>query len=105
MPQLRRKVPVQAGPEGKAVRVDLRDAPTQEKAEKRRDAFVERYQGEFPELCRGFLHKAEAAAGLNPFAVPTRQQPYGRPSTRVERAFVEEWRRTTVIPHLWTEGS
>jgi len=103
MPQLQQKVPVQAGPEGKAVRVDLRDAPTQEKAEKRREAFVERYQGEFPELCRGFL--AEAAASLNPFAVPTRQQPYGRPSTRVERAFVEEQRRTTVIPHPWTEGS
>ena len=27
------------------------------------------------------------------------------PSNLVERAFVEERRRTKVIPHLWTEGS
>ncbi len=28
-----------------------------------------------------------------------------RTSNRVERAFVEERRRTKGIPHLWTEGS
>jgi putative transposase len=100
---LQQKVPAQAWPEVKALRVDLRDAPTQEKGEKRRDAMVERYQREFPELCRCLLD--EAAASLNPLAVPNRPQQYGRTSNLVERAFVEERRRTKVIPHLWTEGS
>ncbi len=36
---------------------------------------------------------------------PQRHQQYVRTSNLVERAFVEERRRTKVIPHLWTEGS
>ena len=37
--------------------------------------------------------------------VPQRHQQYVRTSNLVERAFVEERRRTKVIPHLWDEGS
>ena len=37
--------------------------------------------------------------------MPKRHQQYVRTSNLVERAFVEERRRTTVIPHLWAEGS
>jgi len=103
MQNLQQKVPAQAWPEGKALLVDMRDAPTQEKGEKRRDAIVERYQREFPELCRCLLDDAEAS--LNHLAVPKRHQQYVRTSNLVERAFVEERRRTKVIPHLWTEGS
>ena len=44
-------------------------------------------------------------ASLNHLAVPKRHQQYVRTSNLVERAFVEERRRTKVIPHLWTEGS
>jgi putative transposase len=97
------KVPAHAWPEVKTLLVDLRDAPTQEKGEKRRDAMVERYQREFPELCRCLLD--DAAASLNHLAVPKRPQQYVRTSKLVERACVEERRRTKVIPHLWTEGS
>src|SRR5215468_10193263 len=103
MQNLQQKVPAQAWPEVKALLVDMRDAPTQEKGEKRRDAIVERYQREFPELCRCLLDDAEAS--LNHLAVPKRHQQYVRTSNLVERAFVEERRRTKVIPHLWTEGS
>jgi putative transposase len=99
----RQEVPAQAWPEVKALLVDMRDAPTQEEGEQRRDAIVERYQREFPELCHCLLGDAEAS--LNPLAVPQRHQPYGRTPTLVERACVEERRRTTVIPHRWTEGS
>ena len=74
-----------------------------EKAEKRREAIVERYQREFPEACRCLLDDAEAS--LNHLAVPQRHQQYVRTSNLVERAFVEERRRTKVIPHLWGEGS
>ena len=103
MQNLQQKVPAQAWPEVKALLVDMRDAPTQEKGEKRRDAIVERYQREFPELCRCLLDDADAS--LNHLAVPKRHQQYVRTSNLVERAFVEERRRTKVIPHLWTEGS
>ena len=103
MQNFQQKVPVQAWPEVKALLVDMRDAPSREKAEKRRAAIVERYQREFPELCRGLLDDADAS--LNHLAVPQRHQQYVRTSNLVERAFVEERRRTKVIPHLWTEGS
>jgi putative transposase len=103
MQNLQQKVPAQAWPEVKALLVDMRDAPSQEKAENRRTAIVERYQPEFPEWCRCLLEDAEAS--LNHLAVPKRHQQYVRPSNLVERAFVEERRRTKVIPHLWTEGS
>jgi transposase-like protein len=103
MQNLQQKVPAAAWPEVKALLVDMRDAPTQEKAEQRREAIVERYQREFPELCRCLLEDAEAS--LNHLAVPKRHQQYVRTSNLVERAFVEERRRTKVIPHLWTEGS
>lgn len=83
--------------------VDRRDAPTREKAAERRDAIVERYPRECPEACRCLLD--EAAASLNPLVVPPRHQQYVRTSQLVERAFVEERRRTNVIPPLFAEGS
>ena len=78
--------------------VDMRDAPTREKAEERRELIVAQYQREFPEACRCFLDDADAS--LNHLAVPQRHQQYVRTSNLVERAFVEERRRTKVIPHL-----
>jgi putative transposase len=103
MQNLQQKVPAQAWPEVKALIADMRDAPSREKAEQRREAIVERYQREFPELCRCLLDDADAS--LNHLEVPQRHQQYVRTSNLVERAFVEERRRTKVIPHLWTEGS
>jgi putative transposase len=103
MQNLQQKVPTQAWPEFKALIVDMRDAPTREKAEERRDAIIERYQREFPEACRCLLDDAEASR--NHLVVPQRHQQYVRTSNLVERAFVEERRRTKVIPHLFDEGS
>jgi len=103
MQNFQQQVPAQAWPEVKALLVDMRDAPSREKAEQRREAMVERYQREFPELCRCVLDDADAS--LNHLEVPKRHQQYVRTSNLVERAFVEERRRTKVIPHLWTEGS
>jgi putative transposase len=103
MQNLQQKVPARAWPEFKALVVDMRDAPTREKAEERRDAIVERYQREFPEACRCLLDDAEAS--LNHLTVPQRHQQYVRTSNLVERAFVEERRRTKVIPHLFDESS
>jgi putative transposase len=103
MQNLQQKIPAHLWPEVKAVLVAMRAAPTPEKAEKRRAALVAQYQREVPEACRCLLD--EAAASLNPLAVPQRHQPYGRTSKLVERAFVEERRRTKVIPPLWGEQS
>jgi transposase-like protein len=102
MQNFQQKVPARAWPEVKALLVDMRDAPTREKAEQRRDAIIEQYQREFPDLCRCLLDDADAS--LNHLAVPQRHQQYVRTSNLVERAFVEERRRTKVIPHLWAEG-
>jgi len=103
MQNFQQKVPAQAWPEVKALRVDMREAPSREKAEQRRAAIGEGYQREFPELCRCLRDDAEAS--LNHLAVPKRHQQYVRTSHLVERACVEERRRTKVIPHLWAEGS
>ena len=103
MQTLQHQVPTRAWPDVKALLVDMGDAPPREKAEKRRDAIVEQYQREFPELCRWLLDDAEAS--LNPLAGPQRHQQYGRTATLVARAVVEERRRTKVIAHLWDEGS
>ena len=100
---LQQKVPALAWPEFKALVVAMRDAPTREKAEERRDAIVMRYQRECPEACRCLVDDADAS--LNHLAVPQRHQPYVRTSTLVERAFVEERRRTKGLPPLFDEGS
>lgn len=96
------KVPARAWPEEKALRIDRRDAPRREKAEQRRDAIIEQYQREVPELGRCLVDDAEAS--LNHLVVPQPHPPYVRTSNLVERALVEERRRPKVIPHLWEEG-
>lgn len=103
MQNLQQKVPAQAWPEFKAVVVARREAPTVEAATERREASVARYQREFPAACRCLLDEAEAS--LNHLSVPHRHQQYVRTSNLAERAFVEERRRTQVIPHLETESS
>ena len=103
MQNLEQKVPEQAWPAFKALVTDMRDAPSRKKAEERREQIVALYQREFPEACRCLLEDAEAS--LNPLEVPQRHQQYVRTSNLAERAFVEERRRTKVIPHLQTERS
>ena len=103
MKNLEQKVPAQAWPAFKALVVDMRDAPSRQKAEERREQIVAQYQRDFPEACRCLLDDAEAS--LNHLEVPPRHQQYVRTSNLAERAFVEERRRTKVIPHLFEERS
>jgi len=97
------KVPALAWPECTALVVDRRAAPTREQAEERRDQSVAQSQREFPAACRCLLD--DAAASLNPRAVPQRPQHWVRTSNLVERALVEARHRTKVIPQLFAEGS
>ncbi len=103
MQNLEQKVPEQAWPAFKALVMDMRDAPSRTKAEERRDQILALYQREFPEAWRCLLDDGEAS--LNHLEVPKRHQPYVRTSNLAERAFVEERRRTKVIPHLHDERS
>jgi transposase-like protein len=103
MKNLEQKVPEQAWPAFKALVTDMRDAPSRQKAEDRREQIVALYQREFPAACRCLLDDAEAS--LNHLEVPQRHQQYVRTSNLAERAFVEERRRTKVIPHLQDERS
>ena len=72
MQNLEQKVPAQAWPAFKALVVDMRDAPSRQKAEERRDQIVAQYQREFPEACRCLLDDAEAS--LNHLEIPPRHQ-------------------------------
>jgi transposase-like protein len=72
MQNFQQKVPARAWPEVKALLMEMRDAPSREKAEHRRAAILEQYQREFPELCRCLLDDAEAS--LNHLALPQRHQ-------------------------------
>jgi transposase-like protein len=103
MRNLQQKVPAQAWAEFKKVVVDMRDAPSSDAAQARRQASIDHYQRDFPEACRCWLDDAEAS--LNHLHLPQRHQQYVRTSNLAERAFVEERRRTKVIPHLQTEQS
>jgi transposase-like protein len=103
MRNLQQKVPEQAWPAFKTLVVDMRDAPSRTKAEERRDQILALYQREFPAACRCLLDDAEAS--LNHLELPPRHQQYVRTSNLAERAFVEERRRTKVIPHLHDERS
>jgi putative transposase len=103
MKNLEQKVPAQAWPAFKALVVDMRDAPSRQKAEERREQIVAQYRHDFPEACRCLLDDAEAS--LNHLEVPQRHQQYVRTSHLAERAFVEERRRTKVIPQLFEERS
>jgi putative transposase len=103
MQNLEQKVPEHAWPAFKALITDMRDAPSRTKAEERRDQIVALYQREFPAACRCLLDDADAS--LNHLELPQRHQQYVRTSNLAERAFVEERRRTKVIPHLHDEHS
>jgi transposase-like protein len=103
MQNLHQKVPPQAWPAFKALVADMRDAPTFEEGQRRRQHLLAQYRDTFPEACRCLEEDAEAS--LNHLKVPMRHRQYVRTSNLAERAFEEERRRTKVIPHLWDEAS
>ena len=72
MKNLEQKVPEQAWLAFKALGTDLREAPSRQKAEDRRDQSVAQYQREFPEACRCLRDAAEASR--NHREVPPRHQ-------------------------------
>ena len=103
MKNLQGKVPPAAWPDFKLLIQDIRDAPTPEEGRRRMEQIIRQYQNQFPEACRCLQDDCEAS--LNHLHVPARHRLYVRTTNLVERSFVEERRRTKVIPHLWDEKS
>lgn len=103
MQNLQNKVPPSAWPEFKAMVVEVRDASNIEQARERVADIIAKYEHEFPSACRCL--EDDLQASLNHLRVIRRHQPLVRTTNLLERSFVEERRRTKVIPHLWDEKS
>ena len=102
MQHLPHKVPPPAWPAFTALGAAMREAPTWEEGQRRRQPLLAQSQDTLPEACRG-LEEA-AIARLHHLKVPARHRQYGRTSNWAERACEEERRRTKVLPHLWDEA-
>jgi transposase-like protein len=103
MQNLNGKIPREVWPEFKGMLIDMRDAPTIEKAQIRMATILEKYRHEFPEACRCLEDDSEALC--NHIKVPERHRQYVRTTNLIERTFVEQRRRTKVTSHLWDEKS
>jgi transposase-like protein len=103
MQNLQDKVPPDAWPSFKAQVIDVRDAATKEEAQRRFNELVKSKERELPEACRCL--KDDLDASLNHLIVPLRHRVMVRTTNYVERSFVEERRRTKVIPNIWDEKS
>ena len=103
MQNLQDKVPPEAWPDFKAQVIDVRDAASLEEAERRLKEFISYKKKDFPEACRCL--EDDYQASLNHLLVPIRHRQMVRTTNYVERSFVEERRRTKVIPNLWDEKS
>ena len=102
MQNLSQKVPPDLWPEFRHRVIDFRDAPNDAEARRRLASMVVDYGKDLPEACRCL--KDDLDASLNHLNVPPRHRRNVRTVNMVERSFVEERRRTKVIPHLWGEA-
>lgn len=103
MQNLEGKVPTAVWPDFKALVIDIRDAPDVAEARRRLKVLNAQYSRQLPEACRCLLDDQEAS--LNHLLVPTRHRSMVRTTNLVERTFVEQRRRTKVIPQVWDEKS
>jgi transposase-like protein len=97
------KVPPLLWPEIKAEILQVRDAATYEVGKELALGFIERHKGEYPSLVASFSEDLEAL--LSHLKVPVRHRRSTRTTNLIERSFLEEKRRTKVIPGFWTERS
>jgi len=81
----------------------IRDAPTLDAARVQADRVINRYRREFPAAIRCLEEDLEALLAVH--RIPVRHRVNVRTTNLVERSFVEERRRTKVIPRLLDEKS
>lgn len=97
------KVPPAVWPELKAEIMQVRDASSYTMGKKAAASFIQRYTREYPSLISSFSEDLEAILGH--LRLPVRHRKSIRTTTLIERSFVEERRRTKVIPGFFTERS
>ncbi|MDI6892097.1 MAG: IS256 family transposase [Actinomycetota bacterium] len=97
------KVPPAIWPEIKAEILQVRDAATYTSGKELALNLIEKYEREYPSLISSFSEDLEAL--LSHLKLPVRHRKSIRTTNLIERSFVEEKRRTKVIPGFWTERS
>jgi len=97
------KLPEEAKPEVLAHVRAVRDAPTYEAGQLAAAGVLERFGEQYPSAMKCFADDLEAS--LNQLRVPVRHRIHVRTTNLLERSFVEERRRTKVIPRLLDERS
>lgn len=101
MRNLEAKVPGPIWEEFKPLLREVRDASNLEQAQAQVDSIVQQYEKELPEACRCLLDDCEAS--LQHLRLPRRHRQYVRTTNLIERTFVEQRRRSKVIPHFWDQ--
>jgi transposase-like protein len=97
------KVPGIVWPEIKAEIVEIRDASSYEQGRRLAEGFIQRHKKRYPTLVKAFEEDLEALLGH--LRLPVRHRKTVRTTNLIERSFVEERRRTKVIPGFLTEQS
>jgi putative transposase len=97
------KVPDSAKAEVKAHVLAIRDAPTLEAGRQAAAEVLERYSRLYPSAMASLSDDLEAK--LNHLRVPIAHRRYVRTTNLIERSFLEERRRTKIIPRFFDERS
>jgi putative transposase len=97
------KLPKSAIEEVRAHRRAIRDAPTLLVGQQMAASFIEEFGGKYPSAVASFADDLEAS--LAHLRLPVEHRLYCRTTNLVERSFVEERRRTKVIPRFRSEKS
>jgi putative transposase len=100
---IRTKLPAEGAEEVLAHARAVRDAPTHEAGEAQAASLIERFGGAYPAAIKSFADDLEAS--LAHLKLPVRHRINVRTTNLLERSFVEERRRTKVIPRLMDEKS
>jgi len=97
------KVPDEMREPIKRLLQDVRDAPDHQTGTKRARALIEQYERELPSAMAALAEDLEAT--LAHLKLPSLHQKMIRTTNLCERSFVEERRRSKVIPHFFDERS
>ncbi len=100
---VRSKLPAEGAEEVLAHARAVRDAPTYEAGEAQAASLIERFGDRYPAAVKSFAEDLEAS--LAHLKLPVRHRINVRTTNLLERSFVEERRRTKVIPRLMDEKS
>jgi transposase-like protein len=97
------KVPPVVWPELKAELYQIRDASSYDQGKELAERFIQKYKKTYPTLVGAVSDDLEAL--LSHLKLPIRHRKSVRTTNLIERSFVEERRRTKIIPGFWTEQS